>query len=79
MKRELSRVFSALSALAIVWLGLWIAYLGLSYYLHESDYPYRIYPLWKSAIIIGLIAACVLVPLYAGFRLVRSAATRGRE
>jgi hypothetical protein len=71
------RVLSAASAIAVVSLGFWIAYLGQYYYLSSLRFPYNSIPLWKSAIIVLLIAACILVPLDTGYRLMRFAFRRG--
>jgi len=77
--RQLLRAFSALGAIGIVWLGVWIAYLGRYYYLSELHSSYGSVPHWKSAVIVGLIAACILASLYAGFKLMKFAATGNRN
>jgi len=56
----LVRALSALGGLAVAWCGLWLAYLGLYYYLLELQSPFAYVPVWKSAVIIALIAACIL-------------------
>jgi hypothetical protein len=73
----LRRGLSAIIAVAISSLGLWMAYLGQYYYLSTLQFPYGSIPFWKSAIILLLIAACVLMPLYAGYRLMKFAFARG--
>jgi hypothetical protein len=67
------RIACALLAIAVVVSGLWIAYLGQYYYISTLRFPHGSVPLSKSAIVIGLIAACIVLPLFAGYRLVRYA------
>ena len=72
-RRLVVRVISVLGAIGIIVWGFAIAYGGAYFYIATLRFPYGSVPLWKSTIIIGLIVAAIVLPLYSGYRLIRFA------
>jgi hypothetical protein len=71
-KRTVIRLLSAMTGVAVILLGCWIAHLRLHYessieLLHDS------FPFWKGAIVWILTDLYVAVPLYVDYRFMRFA------